>query len=83
MGGILILDFKMEFELKSTRENTVKYFGKCGIGWHGCALIYHSFEEVCDSTGNTQLDDTENLIMEVVRKIVYIKYWKTIISKMG
>ena len=35
-------------------------------------MIYHSYEEVCDSRGKTQLDDSENPLMEVVEKIVYI-----------
>ena len=72
IDGILILDFKMKFESKSTRESTIEHFGKRGIGWHGCALIYHRYEEVCDSAGETQLDENGNPLMEVVKKIVYI-----------
>ena len=42
---IFIVDFKMKFEAKSTRESTVKHFGKRGIGWHGCALIYYLYQQ--------------------------------------
>ena len=34
------MDFKMKFEEKHFRESTQLYFGKRGIGWHGCMLIF-------------------------------------------
>ena len=41
--AVLIVGFKMKFEAKSARESTVEHFGKRGIGWHGCALIYYLY----------------------------------------
>ena len=36
--AILIVDFKMMFEAKTTRERTVEHFGKPGIGCHKVCL---------------------------------------------
>ena len=32
---MVIIDFKMKFETKSSRESTVEHYGKRGLGWHG------------------------------------------------
>ena len=39
--ALIIMDFKMKYEMKSTRETTVEHFGKRGIGWHGFAIIFY------------------------------------------
>jgi len=39
--ALLIIDFKMKFEAKSSRESTIEHFGKRGIGWHGAAIIFY------------------------------------------
>ena len=46
----------MKYGMKSTRETTIEYFGKRGIGWHGFAVVYYQL----DHEGNT------------IRNIVYI-----------
>ena len=37
--ALIIMDFKMKFEMKSTREITVENFSKRGIGWHVFGII--------------------------------------------
>ena len=54
--AMVIIDFKMKFETKSSRESTVEHYGKRGLGWHGMAIIFYL------------LDKDE----EPVRNIVYI-----------
>ena len=39
--ALIIMNFKMKYETKSTRETTVEHFGKRGIGWHGFAIIFY------------------------------------------
>ena len=39
--AIIIMDFKMKYAMKSTRETTIEHFGKRGIGWHGFAVVYY------------------------------------------
>ena len=39
--ALIIMDFKMKFESKSSRETTVEHYGKRGIGWHGFAVIFY------------------------------------------
>ena len=51
--AILIVDFKMKFEAKSASESTVEHFGKRGIGWHGCTLIYYLYQQSQDDNGNS------------------------------
>lgn len=41
INALIIIDFKMKYEMKSTRETTVEHFGKRGIGWHGFAIIFY------------------------------------------
>ena len=41
INALLIMDFKMKFKTKSSRETTVKHYGKRGIGWHGFAIIFY------------------------------------------
>ena len=53
---IIIMDFKMKYGMKSTRETTIEHFGKRGIGWHDFAVVYYQL----DHEGNT------------IRNIVYI-----------
>ena len=70
--AILIIDFKMKFEAKSTRESTVEHFGKRGIGWHGCALIYYLYEQKKDDKGELMYNDNGESIMAPKKYIVYI-----------
>ena len=44
---LIIMDFKMKFESKSSRETTVENYGKRGISWHGFAVIFY----LLDSNG--------------------------------
>ena len=41
INALIIIDFKMKYEMKSSRETTVEHFGKRGIGWHGFAIIFY------------------------------------------
>ena len=34
----------MKYGMKSTRETTIEYFGKRGIGWHGFAVVYYQLD---------------------------------------
>ena len=43
--GLIIMDFKMKYAMKSTRETTIEHFGKRGIGWHGFAVIYYQLDD--------------------------------------
>ena len=43
--ALIIMDFKMKYEMKSNRETTVEHFGKRGIGWHGFAVIFYLLDE--------------------------------------
>ena len=70
--AILIVDFKMKFEAKSARESTVEHFGKRGIGWHGCALIYYLYQERQDDNGNSLLDANGDPLMFAKKHIIYI-----------
>ena len=72
IDGTLILDFKMKFEAMSMRESTIEHFGKRGIGWHGCALVFYQYEDILNNDGSTQLDDNGQPKKGPVRKIVYI-----------
>ena len=47
----MIVDFKMKFEVLSSRESSLEHFGKRGISWHGCALVYYLYE-IIDDDGN-------------------------------
>ena len=49
--AVLIVDFKMKFEVISSRESSLEHYGKRGIGWHGCALVYYLYE-IVDDEGN-------------------------------
>ena len=60
----MIIDFKMKFEAMSSRENTLQPFGKRGIGWHGCALIYYVYKVVTDKKNVVQKDIGGNDIYE-------------------
>ena len=72
IDGTLILDFKMKFEAMSMRESTIEHFGKRGIGWHGCALVFYQYEDILDNDGSKQLDENGKPKKGPVRKIVYI-----------
>ena len=58
---ILFIDFKMEFEAKSTMESTVQYFGKKGVAF--CALIYYLYE--------VKKDNNEKYIVDINRNYLY------------
>ena len=42
--AVVIMDFKMKYESKSSRESSVEHFGKRGMGWHGIALTFFLWE---------------------------------------
>ena len=46
--GLIIMDFKIKYGMKSTRETTIEHFGKRGIRWHRFAVIYYQL----DAEGN-------------------------------
>ena len=43
INAIIIIDFKMKYEIKSSRESTVEHYGKRGLGWHGMVNIFYLF----------------------------------------
>ncbi len=43
--ALIIMDFKMKFESKSSRETTIEHYGKRGIGWHGFAVIFYLLDD--------------------------------------
>ena len=71
-NGLLIVDFKMKFESKSNRESTVEHFGKRGIGWHGCALVFFLYEKKFDGEGCTVSDTDGQAELEAKKYFVYI-----------
>ena len=70
--AMLIIVFKMKFETQSTRESTVEHFGKRGISWHGCALIYYLYENKKDEDGNPTVDNEMNNVYYAKKYLVYI-----------
>ena len=38
---MIIIDFKMKYEIKSSRESSVEHCGKRGLGWHSMAIIFY------------------------------------------
>ena len=71
--AILIVDFKMKYEPKSMRETTVEHYGKRGIGWHGCALIYYLYQQKQDDNNNMVYDNENNEpVMAAKKYIVYV-----------
>lgn len=42
--AMIIIDFKMKYEIKSARESTVEYYGKRELGWHGMAIIFYLYD---------------------------------------
>ena len=72
IGGMLIIDFKMKFEAQSTRESSVEHFGKRGIAWHGCALIYYLYETKKNDDGSTMKDTNGNEIYYAKKYLVYV-----------
>ena len=64
----------MKFEAKSLRETTVEHYGKHGIGWHGCALIYYLYQHEQDNNGNIIINDEGNKLMFAKKHVVYIDY---------
>ena len=61
--SIMIMDFKMKYESKSVCESSIEHYGKRGIGWHGCALIYYLYK--------IKLDDKNNIVYDTSGKEVY------------
>lgn len=61
--GLVVIDWKMKFQPRGSRETTLEHFGKRGIGWHGALM--HVFV-------NEQEEDSNGTIVDVVRrKTVY------------
>ena len=46
INAMIIIDFKMKYEIKSARESTVEHYGKRGLGWHGMAIIFYLYDEL-------------------------------------
>ena len=70
--ALIIIDFKMKFETKSTRESTLEHYGKRGIGWHGCAVIYYLYKIKTDDKNKIVYDEHGSEIYEARKNIVYI-----------
>jgi len=70
--ALMIIDFKMKFETMSVRESTLEHFGKRGIGWHGCAIIYYLYKVKTDDKNNIEYDTNGSEIYEPRKNIVYI-----------
>lgn len=49
--GVMIIDFKMKYEARSSRESSIEHYGKRGMGWHGVAIVYFLWE-IIDDEGN-------------------------------
>ena len=45
INAMVIIDFKMKYEVKSSRESTLEHYGKRGLGWHGMAIIFYLFDD--------------------------------------
>ena len=45
INAMIIIDFKMKYEIKSSRESTVEHYGKRGLGWHGMAVIFYLYDD--------------------------------------
>ena len=69
IDATLILDFKMKFESMSMRESTIEHFGKRGIGWHGCALVFYQYKDILNNDGSPQLDDNGNTKKDLSGKL--------------
>ena len=50
--ALIIMDFKMKYGMRSTRETTIEHFGKRGIGWHGFAVVYYQLDDEGNPTRN-------------------------------
>ena len=70
--GLMIIDFKMKFETMSVRESTLEHYGKRGIGWHGCALIYYLYKVKTEDKHNIEYDTNGCEIYEARKNIIYI-----------
>ena len=68
----MIIDFKMKFETMSTRESSVEHYGKRGIGWHGCALMYFLYKIKTNDDNNIEYDSNGSEIYEARKHIVYL-----------
>ena len=70
--ALIIIDFKMKFETKSTRESTLEHYGKRGIGWYGCAVIYYLYKIKTDGKDKIVYDEHGAEMYEARKNIVYI-----------
>ena len=43
---MIIINFKMKYEIKSSRESTVEHYVKRGLGWHGMVIIIYLFDDI-------------------------------------
>ena len=46
INAMIIVDFKMKYEIKSSRESTVEHYRKRGLGWHGITIIFYLYDEL-------------------------------------
>ena len=70
--SIMIMDFKMKYESKSVRESSIEHYGKRGIGWHGCALIYYLYKIKLDDKNNIVYNTSGKEVYKPRKNIVYI-----------
>lgn len=70
--SIMIMDFKMKYESMSVRESSIEHYGKRGIGWHGCALIYYLYKVKLDEKNNIVCDKNGKEVYEPRKNIVYV-----------
>ena len=56
----------------SVRESTLEHYGKRGIGWHGCVLIYYLYKVKTGDKHNIEYDVNGCEIHEARKNIVYI-----------
>ena len=45
INAIIIIDFKMKYEIGNSRESTVEQYRKRGLGWHGMTFFFSLFDE--------------------------------------
>ena len=53
--SMMMVDFKMKFEHISSRETTLKYYGKRGIGWHNIYLMFYKLKEHVTDDGTKEM----------------------------
>ena len=70
--SIMIMDFKMKYKAKSVQKSTNGHYGKRGIGWHGCALIYYLYKIKIDKNNNIVFNKNRKEVYKPCKNIVYV-----------